>query len=337
MNYFHYRQPFQLEAGGMLPELTIAYNTYGQLNDKKDNAVWICHALTANSDAESWWKGVVGSHTAIDPSRHFIICANIIGSCYGSTGPLSVNSTTGKPFYSQFPFITIRDIVNAHILLRNYLNVDTIQLLMGGSMGGYQALEWALMEPEKIQQLFLIATSARETSWGIAIHTTQRLAIETDATWNLPLENAAQKGLKTARAIGMLTYRSYDTYRITQSESDINKLDQFKASSYMHHQGNKLVSRFNAYSYWFLTRALDSHNIARNRTATIEEALQRIKQRALIISISSDILCPVPEMELLAQNIPDNSFHIIHSDYGHDGFLVETEVITSFLRKWIGG
>jgi len=335
MKSFHYRQSFILETGETLPEVTIAYHTYGELNSKKDNVVWVCHALTANSNVESWWPGVVGAGTQIDPAKHFIVCANILGSCYGSTGPLSLNPLTNQPFYNQFPFITIRDMVKAHQLLKEHLGISRIHLLMGGSMGGYQALEWALMEPEAIDQLFLIATSARETPWGIAIHTTQRLAIEADSSFGEASPRAGEKGLKTARAIGMLTYRSYQTYLLTQSETDMEKVDKFKASSYIHHQGNKLVNRFNAYSYWFLTKALDSHNIARGRSKSVEEALKLIKQRTFIISIKSDILCPLPEMELLANNIPDSTFHVIDSTYGHDGFLVEGKVITSLLKDWL--
>ncbi|MFL5789017.1 MAG: homoserine O-acetyltransferase [Flavisolibacter sp.] len=335
MNYFHYRRPFTLESGEVLPEITIAYHTYGQLNDKKDNAVWVCHALTANSNAEDWWKGVVGTGTVIDPQNYFIVCANILGSCYGTTGPLNINPTTTKPYYSQFPLVTIRDMVKAHQLLREELEIQKIRLLMGGSMGGYQALEWALMEPSLIQQLFLIATSARETPWGIAIHTAQRLAIEADGTWNEPSPVSGQKGLKAARAIGMITYRSYNTYILTQSETDLNKVDKFKAASYINHQGNKLVNRFNAYSYWFLTKSLDSHNIARSRANSITEALQMVKQPTLIIAISSDVLCPLPEMELLSAHIPNSTFHIIDSTYGHDGFLVETEIISRHLELWL--
>jgi homoserine O-acetyltransferase len=335
MKSFHYRQPFTLETGEILPEVTIAYHTYGELNKQKNNVVWVCHALTANSNAESWWPGVVGPGTQIDPSRYFIVCANILGSCYGSTGPLSIQPETNQPYYNNFPFITIRDMVKAHRLLKDHLGISRIHLLMGGSMGGFQALEWALMEPEAIDHLFLIATSARETPWGIAIHTTQRLAIEADSSFGEARPTAGEKGLKAARAIGMLTYRSYQTYILTQSETDPDKIDKFRASSYIQHQGNKLVNRFNAYSYWFLTKALDSHNIARKRTKTIEEALKMIRQKTLIIGIKTDILCPLNEMELLATNIRHSTYHTIDSTYGHDGFLVEAKVISELLAKWL--
>ncbi|MBC7688259.1 MAG: alpha/beta fold hydrolase, partial [Aquabacterium sp.] len=196
MNLFHYPHPIALESGGTLPELTIAYTTYGLLNAEKSNVVWVCHALTANADAADWWKGVVGPQHVIDPKKYFIVCANILGSCYGTSGPLTINSTTGQPYYHSFPIVTIRDMVKAHILLRQHLGIEKIALLMGGSMGGYQALEWSVMESTLIEKLFLLATSPTESAWGIATHTAQRLAIEADATWQNPSPQAGAKGLK---------------------------------------------------------------------------------------------------------------------------------------------
>lgn len=335
MNYFHYKKQFVLESGVVLPEITIAYHTYGQLNASGTNVVWVCHALTANSNVMEWWPGVIGDQCVLDPQKYFIVCANILGSCYGSTGPLSPDPLTGRPYYNGFPFITIRDMVKAHQLLCEQLNIKSIHLMVGGSMGGYQALEWIVSDPSKIKNLFLIATSARETPWGIAIHTAQRLAIEADGTWGQPSPKAGEKGLKAARAIAMLTYRNYSTYRLTQSDTDPDKIDQFKAASYIDHQGNKLVKRFNAYSYWFLTKAMDSHNLARKRAGSVEAVLKTISQKTLIIGISNDVLCPVQELELLAENIPDSRFHIIDSIYGHDGFLTEHAVISSYLNNWL--
>jgi homoserine O-acetyltransferase len=205
MNYFQYEHPFELEGGEILPGITVAYHTYGRLNADRNNVVWVCHALTANSDVAHWWPGVVGNKGPIHPDRYFIICANILGSCYGSTGPLSVDPLTDEPYYRSFPVITIRDMVKAHILLRKHLGIDRIGLLMGGSMGGYQALEWCVMEKEVIGRLFLTATSPAESAWGIAVHTAQRLAIEADPSWELPAPEAGRNGLKAARAIGILT------------------------------------------------------------------------------------------------------------------------------------
>lgn len=335
MKHFHYTGEFQTESGAVLPELTIAYHTFGTLNEEKNNVVWICHALTANSNPVEWWPGVVGENCVIDPAKYFIVCANILGSCYGSTGPLSINPKTNEPYYHQFPMITIRDMVKAHQLLRNHLQIENIHLLIGGSMGGYQALEWSLMEPERIENMFLIATSAKETAWGISIHTAQRLAIEADCTWNNNSPDAGSKGLKTARAIGMLTYRNYEALKLAQTDTDNEKLDNFKASSYIIHQGNKLVKRFNAFSYWFLSKALDSHNLARGRNKSLQEVLQTIQQKTLIIGVRSDLLCPLAELEFLAQHIPHNRFHTIDSVFGHDGFLTESAQIARLLADWL--
>lgn len=297
--------------------------------------VWVCHALTANSDVADWWKGLIGEGRVIDPQKHFIVCANILGSCYGTSGPLTVNQNTGQPYYRSFPTVTIRDIVQAHILLRQHLNIARIHLLVGGSMGGYQVLEWALMESERINRLFLLCTGAAESAWGIAVHTSQRLAIEADDTWEQPAREAGARGLKAARAIGMLTYRNYQTFMRAQTDPDKEKTDNFKASSYINYQGDKLVKRFNAQSYWLLTKAMDSHNIARGRHQDIETSLSRIEQKTLLIGITSDILCPPEEQQLLAENMHNTTYHEIDSPYGHDGFLIEFEKIGLILASFL--
>ncbi len=335
MQLFVHDKPFLLETGAVLPQLEITYYTYGQLNDDGSNVVWICHALTANADAKDWWPSLVGENCMLDPAKYFIVCANILGSCYGSSGPLSINPTTAEPYYQDFPAITIRDMVQAHILLRAHLAIDKIHLLIGGSMGGYQALEWALMEKDRIEQLFLLATSPTESAWGIAVHTAQRLAIEADTSWNEAQPGAGKNGLKAARAIGMLTYRNYGIMVQTQSETDAEKLDNYKAASYIQYQGNKLANRFNAYSYWLLTKALDTHHIARGRGGDTDAVLKSIQQRTLIIGISSDILCPLIEQQHMAEQMPNATLQEIDSAYGHDGFLVETQKISTALAHWL--
>lgn len=332
---FKYDYVFKLESGDELPAVEIAYHTYGELNATKSNVVWICHALTANSDAADWWSGLVGEGKAIDPKKYFIVCANILASCYGSSGPLTNDPGTGRPYYSTFPQVTIRDMVNAHILLRKHLGLEKIMLCLGGSMGGYQVMEWMVMEPGVIQRAGLVATGARESAWGIAIHTAQRIAIETDPSWKEMRVDAGTNGLKAARAIGMLTYRNYEAFVATQTDDDHGKLDSFRAASYIHYQGEKLVKRFNVYSYWLLTKAMDSHNLARGR-GRLEEVLASVKMPVLVIGISSDFLCPVSEQRYLSQHIPGAEFHEIDSPYGHDGFLIEWEklgkIVSGFLQ-----
>ena len=329
---YTYPQPFTLESGMSLPKLKIAYHYYGEYTPGKKVA-WVGHALTANSDVADWWKGFVGEGSIINPNDYFIVCANIIGSCYGSTGPLSLDDLDTR--LDQFPIITIRDMVRAHILLRQHLGIEKIDLLLGGSMGGYQALEWAIMEPSVIQKMFLIATTAAESAWAVAIHTAQRLAIEADPSWKEAKPNAGAKGLKAARAIGMLTYRNYGIFKEKQTDADPEKMDDFKASSYLNYQGDKLVNRFNAYSYWLLTKSMDSHQLARGRGGDLKATLASIQTPTCIIGINSDILCPLAEQKFMEAHMPNANLIAIDSMYGHDGFIIETAQITTHLRAWL--
>lgn len=333
--YIH-NQIFELESGATLNHIDIAYHTYGQLNADKSNVVWIFHALTANANAADWWSGLVGEGKLFNPNEYYIVCANILGSCYGSSGPLAIDNKTKHPYYLNFPIVTIRDMVKAHDLLRTHLKVEKIHIAIGGSMGGYQAMEWAIADPALFEKLVLLATSASESAWGIAIHSAQRMAIEADTTWQDKKQDAGKEGLKAARAIGMLTYRNYNAYKQTQTDTDSNKILNFKAEGYIRYQGEKLVNRFNAQCYYRLTQAMDSHNIARNRT-TLDEALNCIKAKTLVIGISSDILCPVTEQQFLAKHIPDGKYVEIDSPFGHDGFLVETEKISVNIRNFLAG
>jgi len=226
-------------------------------------------------------------------------------------------------------------MVRAHILLRRHLDIKKIHLLMGGSMGGYQALEWAVMEPEVIGRLFLIATSPAESAWWIAVHTAQRLAIEADDTWRNADPAAGRKGLKAARAIGILTYRNYGIMVQKQTDPDTEKLDGYKAASYISYQGDKLVSRFNTYAYWLLTKAMDSHQLARGRGGDVDTVLRTIGQPTLLMGIASDILCPVEEQRHMAKHLPSAKLVEIDSAYGHDGFMVEGGKIATHLGEWL--
>lgn len=326
-----FKQPFPLECGVVLPEITIAYHTFGTFHPAHNNVVWIAHALTANSNPSEWWKGLVGTDRIIDPERHFIVCANILGSCYGTTGPLAVNPTTGRGWYGDFPLITVRDIAKAHELLRQHLGIERIWLGLGGSMGGCQLLEWAVAVPNLFQQLALIATSAQESPWGIAIHAAQRMAIEASATWGERNFAAAATGLEAARAIGMLSYRTANCFNTTQQEVKPG-LSDFKAESYQRYQGQKLAKRFNSYSYHTLLTALDSHHVGRGRGST-EAALAAVTAKTLVIGISTDLLYPVTEQEELAHAIPDAQLEVIDSLFGHDGFLLETAKLSTLLSK----
>lgn len=327
--------PFPLETGVILPEIEIAYHTYGELNSTKTNVVWICHALTASSDAADWWDGLVGSGKVIDTDQYFVVCANILGSCYGSTGPTSINPNTQEKYGKDFPLLTIRDLVKAHQVLKTHLGIEKIQLLMGGSMGGYQVLEWAVMEPETIYNMFLIATSAEESAWGKAIHTAQRMAISADPNWEKGIQGIGDAGLKAARGIGMLTYRNYALFKELQSDADLEIVQNHRASTYIQYQGQKLADRFDALTYYKLTELMDTHQLARGRANSVQEILEKIPQETLIMGISSDILCPPAEQKFLAEHLSNSAYYEIDSSYGHDGFLIESEKIGNILLNWI--
>ena len=338
MHYFDYKYSFSLEAGATLPGFRLAYTTFGTLNreagpHEHSNVIWVCHALTGNADPTDWWNGMVGPGKFYDPARWFVVCANVIGSCYGSTGPLSENPETGEPFYHDFPIITIRDMVSALDLLRQELGIEHIHTCIGGSVGGQQAVEWAIMQPNLIENLVLIATNAVHSPWGIAFNEAQRMAIEADPTWTERRADAGVAGMKAARAIALISYRTYDTYGFTQALDNNEQIDNYKASGYQRYQGEKLVSRFNAFTYWTLSKVMDSHNVGRNR-GSILKALEQVRARTLVVGIRSDVLFPPSEQQFLARHIPDATYEEIDSLYGHDGFLIEFRPLSQIIRKW---
>lgn len=307
-------EPLVLECGSTLQNLRIAYTTIGKLNAKKTNVIWVFHALTANGNPSEWWPDLVGPGKALDPATHFIVCANMLGSCYGTTGPLNRN----------FPIVTIHDMVEVHKLLRNHLGIEQVYLGIGGSMGGQQLLEWAVQEPDFFQNLIPLATNAFHSPWGIAFNEAQRMALNNIDT---------AKGLETARAIAMLSYRHYDTYQNTQQDID-QRWDDFRASSYQQYQGEKLRKRFSVESYYYLSKAMDSHHLGRH-FGSPKAALRRIKSRTLVIGISSDILFPPHEQAFVAEHIPGAELKIIESRYGHDGFLTESAQISLLLKNFL--
>ncbi|MBC8081624.1 MAG: homoserine O-acetyltransferase [Hymenobacter sp.] len=326
-------KPLPLESGGELAGVEIAYQTFGELNADRDNAVWVCHALTANADVLSWWPGLFGPECHFDPADWFIVCANVLGSCYGSTSPLSPAPATGAPRYEQFPLLTIRDLVAAHEELRQHLGLTQIHTLIGGSLGGQQALEWAIEQPAVFENLVLLATNAQHSPWGIAFNEAQRLAIFADPTYHHATPTGGAAGLRAARAVALLSYRSYGAYGETQAENTDDKTDDFRASAYQQYQGDKLVTRFNAHTYVALSRTMDSHNAGRGRGG-VAAALGRIRARTLVLGITSDVLFPPAEQQLLARHIPGAMYAEMDSRFGHDGFLIETAHITHFLERF---
>ena len=330
----HVTSPFQFEAGGELSGIDITYHVSGDYTpDKK--VVWICHALTANSDAEEWWPDLVGASNVIDTDKYFVCCVNMLGSCYGSSGPSSVNPRTGKPYMLSFPPITVRDIINATILVRKHLGISTVDLLIGASIGGFQALEWSIMEPKVIRNAVYIATCARMNAWCGATLAAQRMALEADPTFLAERSlKGGKEGLKCARAQGLISYRTYDSFVLTQSERDVDSIFPERVDSYEHYQGEKLVKRFDAYSYYSVVRSAESHNVGRFRGG-VEKALGSIKAHTMVVSISTDLLFPPKEMEVWAHYIPDVEYHEISSLYGHDGFLLEWKQLKDLMVPFL--
>lgn len=333
---FIYNTPFILESGRALEELQLAYTTIGRLNETKNNVVWVFHALTANSDPAEWWPGLVGEGKLFDPNKYFIICVNIPGSCYGSTGPLDTDPGTGSPYYHDFPFFSTRDMIRSYQLLKEELGIQRIHIGVGGSLGGQQLLEWAVEEPELFEYIIPIATNAFHSPWGIAFNASQRFCIENDASWPEKQPKAGINGMKTARSFALLSYRHYETYLKDQSETSLDKTEDFKSESYQRYQGEKLAGRFNAFSYYTLSRSMDSHNVGRGRNS-VKDALKKIKAKTLTIGITTDTLFPIREQQFMADHIPGAVFKAIHSPYGHDGFLLEYNAIEKLVREWIDG
>ena len=333
-HYLHIEHPLELESGRILPTQTAAYHTFGTLNAAGDNVIWICHALTANSDCVDWWPGLIGAGFTIDPERYFIVCVNMLGSSYGSTSAKSLNPEAGEPYGLDFPLVTTRDCARFFSRVANHLGIRRIRLLMGGSMGGQHTLEWAGLEPERFDLLCVLAAGAAMSPWAVAFNETQRMALRADPTLGTDAPDAGRTGLEAARAVAMLSYRHYRTYKATQTQPDDHTTEDFRAASYQRYQGYKLWKRFDPRCYYGLTRNMDSHNVGRGRGG-VAVALGRISPPTLVISIDTDLLFPLEEQNLLSRHLPNARLEVMHSDYGHDGFLTETQQIGELLQEFL--
>lgn len=323
--------PFITQKGEWIPNLTIAYHCYGTLNANKNNVVWLIHPLTASSDIKEWWPNFLEENKLPFFADKFVICANYPSSCYGSSNPLSSN-IKGEKYFNSFPIFSPLDMVNSYRELACHLGIDNIYCLLGASFGGQQALQWAVTYPNEIQNLVLIACNAKQSSWALALSKTQQMAIESDSTWNLPIENAGESGLATARAIAILSYRNYQYYE--QKQNDEQKdICQRNAASFQEYQGLKFRNRFSAICYWYLCKSMDQHNVAVGFNS-LQEALSRVVAKTLVIGIKSDLLFPIVEQEFLAQNIQNSTFKTFDSIYGHDGFLLEEHKVFSILNQF---
>lgn len=311
--FFRLGEPLELECGQVLHNVTLTYHTYGTL--RGDNVRWVCHALTASSDVADWWPNTVCKGGMLDPERYFVVCANIIGSCYGSTSPLTVD---------DMPIVTFRDMARAYQLLSKHLNITNISLIIGGSTGGAQAMEWAYLEPDRFGKMALLATLPTSTAWIQAFSAAQRMAIEAS--------DYSDEGLAAARAVAMLQYRGETAYNLTQSDEESSKLGGYKVESYQRYQGAKLARRFDVRCYMRLLDALDAQDLGRGRGG-VEAALGRITTPTVVVGVSSDIMYPAAAMKTMAAMLPRATYHEINSDFGHDGFLVEIPKIASLFEQ----
>lgn len=334
--FYKYDKEFELESGVKLPSLTIAYDTYGKRNAVSSNVIWVCHALTANSDVADWWPHTVEQGCFLDPEKYFTVCANFLGSHYGTTGPLSENPATGEAWYGDFPRITVRDMVRAHQLLAEHLGIKRVKLLIGSSIGGFQCLEWSVMQPDFAERAAFIATTPRTKPWASAFNESQRMAIESDPSYGERNAEAGLNGLAIARSIALLSYRGGMAYDKTQEDTNPDEASfERRVHSYQRYQGEKLRRRFNAYSYVRLSEAVDSHNLGRGR-GKVEDVLKQIRAKSLVVAITSDILFPPSDHQILIDNIPDVEYHLIDSDFGHDGFLVEHKQLNDIILNFLG-
>ena len=320
-----------LEAGGQLRDARIAFHTSGV---RKGKVIWICHALTANSNPEDWWPEMVGPGKTIDTEKNLVVCVNMLGSPYGSESPASRNPQTGKPWLLDFPKVTIRDTATALIEVRKYLKIDKIDLLIGASNGGFHAIEWAIMEPGVFKRCLFLCTAPRVSPYLGATIEAQRMALEADPTFRQAADlQGGAEGLKCARAQALISYRCFRGYGLTQAETDPDTLFAGRVASYERYQGEKLVRRsFDAYSYYALCNGMDSHNAGRGRGG-VPQALQRIKADVSVVAIDTDALFPPEESRQWTAWIPGAELIEISSNFGHDGFLLETAKLSAIILK----
>lgn len=360
---FASNRPFSLEGGKSLRDVTVAYETWGQLNSDGSNAILMCHAWTGDSHVagatglghptSGWWDGVVGPGRAIDTNQYFVVCANVLGGCQGSTGPASPHPDDGKPYGLRFPVITIRDMVRAQGHLADFLGINRWHAVVGGSMGGMQALEWAIIMPDRVGALLAIATCAEASAQQIAWTSIGRRALIQDPLYNngdyynADPDCGPWVGLSIARMVAQVTFRT-DTrfsekfarrFKSSNFNTDgIELFSEFEVEGYLDHHGDKLVRRFDANSYLYIGKAMDLHDVGRSRGG-VPEAMARIKAPTLTMSIDSDILYPGYQQETIQQNLknadPRNTHVTIHSSEGHDGFLIETAPVGAGIRNFL--
>jgi homoserine O-acetyltransferase/O-succinyltransferase len=329
--------PFRLESGAELPDVQVAYRTWGELAADGGNAVLVCHALTGSADADVWWSGLFGAGKALDPARDFIVCSNVLTGCYGTSGPIQPHPEDGEPWGSRFPVATVRDMVRLQAELLDFLGVGRLKLVLGPSLGGMQVLEWAASYPDRVEAMAPIGVSGRHSAWCIAIGESQRRAIYLDPDWRdgrYALDRPPRHGLAVARMMAMCSYRSWENFESRFGRKTQDWDGEYAVSSYLNYQGEKLFRRFDANTYVRLTQAMDSHDLARGR-GEYAAVLAGITTPALIVSVDSDVLYPPHEQRELAGLLPAARYEVLHTPAGHDGFLIETEALSDMLLDFM--
>ncbi len=362
--YYTFAEPpgrLKLVCGKELGPITLAYETYGELNSGKNNAILVFHALSGSAHAAGynspeekhpgWWDLYIGPGKAFDTGKYYIICANVIGGCSGSTGPSSLNPETGKPYALDFPVITIQDMINAQYHLVKHLGIEKLLAVAGGSMGGMQALMWAISFPETARSVIAIATSARLSAQGIAFNEVGRQAIINDPRWdsgNYYGKRIPDSGLSLARMIGHITYISekhmHEKFGRRFQNPGYDNIDfnsEFEVESYLHYQGVKFVERFDANSYLYITKAIDLFDLKSDYRGNLVDAFENVRSNFLVVSFTSDWLYPSLMSKDIVKALRANGKNVIYTDIetdlGHDAFLVKTETlmknISNFLKS----
>jgi len=330
----------ELESGEVIPDVTIAYQTFGDLNHQKSNAIFINHAMTGWSDVPAWWPGLIGPGKAFDTDKYFIVCPNVLGGCQGSTGPASI-APGGKRWGARFPRLTIRDMVNAEFMFSDKLGIDQYLLATGPSLGGMRALEWGISHGDRVKSICSIGSSAIASGDQIGIHTIQIKAIEADPNfyggdyYDHPQGPVA--GMAIARQIAHLSYRTeFEMAERFGANMQEDGSGRFAVVSYLDHQAKKLQQRFDANTYIRLTAAMNSHDVGRGRGG-IQIALKQIKVPVLVAAIETDRLFPPRLQQEIVDLTPTAlPLEMIKSPYGHDGFLIETESVSSVIKYILG-
>lgn len=360
---FPHDRPFALDGGMVLTDVSIAYETWGTLNENATNAVLICHAWTGDSHVSGsaedghptpgWWEGVVGPGKAIDTNKWFVVCSNVIGGCQGSTGPATAHPEDGQLYGPRFPVITVRDMVRAQVRLTDMLGIRAWHSVVGGSMGGMQVLEWAVTFPDRVKTIIPIATCAQATAQQIAWGAIGRRAIRLDPKWrngeyyDAAIGEGPWEGLAIARMISQVTFRSDNVFTerfgraLVDMDADYNGLglwDRFEVEGYLDHHGDRLIRRFDTNSYLIIGKAMDLHDIARGR-GSLDTAMSRIKAPTLVMGISSDILYPTYQQKqihsILSEKGVDSTYVEIDSPHGHDAFLINFDQVGAPIEAFL--